>query len=44
MWLAVGATGGYLMAFITMLLSFCAVVCHRRKGRDKDLYRAENHF
>ncbi|CAF1312956.1 unnamed protein product [Adineta steineri] len=43
MWLAVGATGGYLMALLTMLFSFCAVVCHGRK-EDRSLNYAANKF
>jgi uncharacterized membrane protein len=43
MWLAVGATGGYFMAFLTMLISFCATVCRQRK-RDKNLYYAGNQY
>jgi hypothetical protein len=43
MWLAVGATGGYFMAFVTMLISFCATVCRQRK-RDKSMYYAGNQY
>lgn len=43
MWLAVGASGGYLMAFFFMLFSFCAVCCGRRKKTDKNIYRQDNH-
>jgi hypothetical protein len=43
MWVAVGATGGYLMAFLSMLISFCTITCRRRK-RDRSLYYQENHF
>ena len=43
MWLSVGASGGYLMAFITLLISFCAVVCKRRK-RDRYLSHSREQF
>ena len=43
MWLAVGASGGYLMAFITMLISFCTTVCRQRK-RGKNLYYTSNQY
>ncbi|CAF1133910.1 unnamed protein product [Rotaria sordida] len=42
MWLAVGASGGYLMAFITMILSFCSgLICRRKRGSK---YHAETQF
>jgi hypothetical protein len=43
MWLAVGATGGYLMAFITILGSFCIGVCRQRK-RNTNLYYASHQY
>jgi hypothetical protein len=43
MWLAIGASGGFLMAFITMLISFCKSACGQRK-RDKNLYYASNQY
>ena len=43
LWLAVGASGGYLMSSLTMLISLCAVV-RRQRRRDKDLLEARNHF
>jgi len=36
MWLAVGATGGYLMSFLTMLFSYCAI--HRRQSKMNENY------
>ena len=41
MWLAVGASGGFLLAFILMLTSFCSTVCCGRRRR-RNLYYAEN--
>ncbi|UJR13462.1 hypothetical protein I4U23_000476 [Adineta vaga] len=35
MWLAVGATGGYLMAFMTTLIHLCSLACRRRKNPDQ---------
>jgi UPF0716 family protein affecting phage T7 exclusion len=43
MWVAVGATGGYLMALLSMLVSFCTGICRRRKTGRNLLYQ-ENHF
>ncbi len=43
MWLAVGASGGYLMSFITLIFSFCRVVCKRRKA-DKYLTPPREQF
>ncbi|CAM2723565.1 unnamed protein product [Rotaria socialis] len=43
MWLAVGATGGYLMSLITMTFSFCAI--SRRKNKIlQNYYRPRNQF
>jgi hypothetical protein len=42
-WLSVGASGGYLMALVTLVSSFCIVVCNRRK-RDKHLYMPRDQF
>ncbi|CAF1930951.1 unnamed protein product [Rotaria magnacalcarata] len=43
MWLAIGASGGFLMGFISMVLSFCRGLSCRRRRRD-ELYSPENHF
>ncbi|CAF5142320.1 unnamed protein product, partial [Rotaria sp. Silwood1] len=42
MWLAVGASGGFLLAFITMILSFCRGLSCRRKRANP--YRTETQF
>jgi biotin transporter BioY len=43
MWLAVGATGGYLMSFITMLFSYCAI--RRREFKmETNYYHPRNQF
>jgi hypothetical protein len=43
MWLAVGASGGYLMAFITWIISFCKAICNQRRT-DKSSYYARNQY
>ncbi|CAF0733911.1 unnamed protein product [Rotaria sp. Silwood1] len=43
MWLAVGATGGYLMSLLTMIFSFCAI--YKRKNKiNQNYYRPRNQF
>lgn len=43
MWVAVGATGGYLVSFITMLFSYCAI--RRRQSKmDTNYYHPRNQF
>ncbi|CAF2334980.1 unnamed protein product [Rotaria sp. Silwood2] len=43
MWLAIGATGGYLMSLLTMIFSFCAI--KKRKNKIKqNYYRPRNQF
>lgn len=43
MWLAVGASGGYLMSFITIIISYCTI---RRRGNkmERDYDPPRNHF
>lgn len=43
MWLAVGASGGYLMAFLTMILSCCTQLRRETKMRD-NYYNPRNQF
>jgi hypothetical protein len=43
MWLAVSATGGYLMAFITMSFSFC-LMCRRENKMGNNFYHSRNQF
>ncbi|CAF0724902.1 unnamed protein product [Rotaria sordida] len=43
MWLAIGATGSYLVSLITMIFSFCAI--NRRKNKiEQNYYRPRNQF
>ena len=43
MWLAVGATGGYLISFLLMSISFCATF-RRRKLIKQNYYHQNNQF
>jgi hypothetical protein len=43
MWLAVGATGGYLMSFITILFSYCAIQ-RRKSKREQNYSHPRNQF
>ncbi len=43
MWLAVGATGGYLMSFISMLFSYCAIR-RRQSTMDENYNHPRNKF
>jgi hypothetical protein len=43
MWLAIGASGGFLMGFIIMLVSYCKSACGQPK-RDKNLYFTSNQY
>ncbi|CAF0759040.1 unnamed protein product [Adineta ricciae] len=41
LWLAVGSTGGYLMAFVTTLIHLCSIMCRRR---DREVLYKQSEF
>jgi uncharacterized membrane protein len=43
MWLAVGATGGYLMTFITLIFS-CFAICRRKNKMATHNYHKRDQF